>query len=218
MRREAIQPAVLLAMFAAVFVALGIAPSFRQDWLLENVLVVVAVALLVSTYPRLRFSNTAYTLMFVFFVLHEVGAHYTYSLVPYDSWARSLTGVSVSAAFGLQRNHYDRLIHFAYGMLLYLPVVELLNARAQPRGLWRALLPVLFILSNSAIYELIEWAAAVVFGGDLGVAYLGTQGDMWDAQKDMALAGMGSVLAMVITLLAHRRHGDAWPDSRAVQR
>lgn len=197
MRREAIQPAVLLAMFAAVFVALGIAPSFRQDWLLENVLVVVAVALLVSTYPRLRFSNTAYTLMFVFFVLHEVGAHYTYSLVPYDSWARSLAGVSVSAAFGLQRNHYDRLIHFAYGLLLYLPVVELLNARAPPRGLWRALLPVLFILSNSAIYELIEWAAAVVFGGDLGVAYLGTQGDEWDSQKDMACAAAGALIALL---------------------
>jgi putative membrane protein len=94
-------PAALLAAFVLVFVALGIAPTYRQDWLLENLLVLVAVPLLVVTYRRLRFSNAAYTLFFVFFVLHEIGAHYTYSLVPYDAWARSLTGGSVSASLGL---------------------------------------------------------------------------------------------------------------------
>ena len=190
-------PAALLAAFVLVFVALGIAPTYRQDWLLENLLVLVAVPLLVVTYRRLRFSNAAYTLFFVFFVLHEIGAHYTYSLVPYDAWARSLTGGSVSASLGLSRNHYDRLIHFAYGLLLYLPVVELLAARAPSRGLWRALLPLLFIMSNSAIYELIEWVAAMVFGGDLGMAYLGTQGDVWDSQKDMACAAAGAVIALL---------------------
>jgi putative membrane protein len=190
------RPALLLALFAAVFVALGIAPSYRQDWLLENVLVFVSVPILIATYRRLRFSNAAYTLMFAFFTLHEIGAHYTYSLVPYDAWADSITGTTVSATFGLARNHYDRLIHFAYGLLLYLPVVELLRGVAPPRGAWRLLLPVLFILSNSAIYELIEWAAAVVFGGDLGTAYLGTQGDEWDSQKDTACAGLGALIAL----------------------
>lgn len=197
MSRGAAYPAALLAAFVVVFVALGIAPSYRQDWLLENLLVLVAVPLLLATFRRLRFSNTAYTLYFVFFALHEIGAHYTYSLVPYDAWARALTDQSVSAALGLERNHYDRLIHFAYGLLLYLPVTELLRARAPARGLWRLLLPLLFILSNSAIYELIEWAAAEVFGGDLGMAYLGTQGDVWDSQKDTACAAAGALIALL---------------------
>lgn len=196
MHRDDVHPGVLLAAFAVVFVALGIAPAFREDWLLENVLVLVTVPLLIVTRRRLRFSNTAYNLFLVFFVLHEVGAHYTYSLVPYDAWAEALTGGTVSGALGLERNHYDRLIHFAYGLLLYLPVVELLNAVAPPRGVWRHLLPLLFVLSNSAIYELIEWAAAVVFGGDLGTAYLGTQGDEWDAQKDTACAAAGALIAL----------------------
>ena len=138
------------------------------------------------------------TLLFLFLVLHEIGAHYTYSLVPYDSWVSALTGRTLSEAFGLQRNHYDRLIHFTFGLLVWRPVVELLRAVAPPRGTWRELLPILFILSSSAIYELIEWAAAVVFGGDLGTAYLGTQGDEWDAQKDMASAAAGAVIAMSI--------------------
>jgi putative membrane protein len=159
------------------------------------------VPLLIATYRRLRFSNAAYALIFAFFVLHEIGAHYTYSLVPYDAWATSLTGTSVSAVLGLERNHYDRLIHFAYGLLLYLPVVELLRGVAAPRGIWRFLLPVLFVLSNSALYELIEWAAAEMFGGDLGIAYLGTQGDEWDSQKDTACAAAGALLAALFVTL-----------------
>jgi putative membrane protein len=196
-------PGALLAAFAAVFVALGIAPTYRQDWLLENLLVFAAVAVLIATRKRLRFSNAAYTLVFLFLVLHEVGAHYTYSLVPYDSWFAGVTGTTLSATFGLQRNHYDRLIHFAYGLLVALPIMELLRRVAPPRGIWRQLLPVLFILSNSAIYELIEWAAAMVFGGELGTAYLGTQGDEWDSQKDMVFAAGGSVAAMLVIAGVH---------------
>jgi putative membrane protein len=196
-------PAVLLAAFAVVFVALGISPTYRQDWLLENLLVLAALAVLIATCNRLRFSNASYTLLFVFFVLHEIGAHYTYSLVPYDSWLPGATRMTLSERFGLQRNHYDRLIHFAYGLLVLLPAIELLRAVAPPRGIWRHLLPLLFILSNSAIYELIEWAAAVVFGGELGTAYLGTQGDEWDSQKDMVFAASGAMVGMALMAGAH---------------
>ena len=189
-------PLTLLVVFAVIFAALGIHPWYRQDWLLENMLVFAALAVFIPTYRRLRFSNLAYTLLFLFFVLHEVGAHYTYSLVPYDTWIEKLGGTALRVRFGLHRNHYDRLIHFAYGLLMLLPAVELLRAVAPPRGIWRYLLPVFFILSHSALYELIEWGAAVVFGGDLGAAYNGTQGDEWDSQKDMACALSGSLLAL----------------------
>ena len=191
-------PIALLALFAIIFLALGIAPLYREDWLLENVLVFIALPVLAFGIRRVRFTNLAYTSLFLFFVLHEVGAHYTYSLVPYDVWFEALTGRPLNELLGWQRNHYDRLIHFAYGLLIVPVVVELFGQVAAPRGVWRFILPVTFITSHSVIYELVEWAAAWRFGGDLGTAYLGTQGDEWDSQKDMALALLGAGLGMLI--------------------
>ena len=192
-------PLALLIALAVVFVALGIAPRYRQDWMLENLLVLVAVPLLVVTHRRLRFSNFAYGCLFLFLVLHEVGAHYTYSEVPWRDWLAALTGGDGAAQAG--RNHYDRVVHFAYGLLIMPAVRELMAARMPAQGLWIWLMPVLFVMSHSVIYELVEWVAAVVFGGDLGVAYLGTQGDEWDAQKDMALAAAGAVCGLLLTEL-----------------
>lgn len=198
-------PIVLLIAFAVVWILLAIAPSYRQDWLLENVVVFATVPLFVATAKHLRFSNLAYTLLFVFLCAHEIGAHYTYSLVPYEKVVHSITGTSLSELFAFKRNHYDRLVHFLFGLLLLPLADELFRARAPARGLWAFLLPVLFIESQSAIYELIEWFAAVVFGGELGLAYLGAQGDAWDGQRDMALALTGAVLAQSALTLYRSR-------------
>lgn len=189
-------PLGLLATFLAWWLALAIAPVYRQDWLLENLLVFIAIPLLVLTYRRLRFSNAAYTLLFVFFVLHELGAHYTYSEVPYERWLQALSGGTPGEVPGFERNHYDRLVHFLYGLLITPAAIELLDARAPQRGLWRWLVPLLFMVSHSTVYELVEWGAAEVFGGDLGQAYLGTQGDVWDGQKDSALAALGALVSV----------------------
>ena len=197
-------PAGLLLAFGAVWIALGIAPSYRQDWLLENVLVLVAVPLLVATSRRLRFSNFAYTCLFIFFVLHEIGAHYTYSEVPWREWLHLRAAGTGPDAAG--RNHYDRFVHFCYGALVFQAVWELFAARANAQRLWRYLMPVMFLMAHSVIYELIEWGAAVMFGGDLGVAYLGTQGDEWDAQKDMAMAVAGVLVGLLLTLRGNRPH------------
>lgn len=201
-------PAVLLAAFAAIWAALAIAPRYREDWLLENVLVFVAVPLLVHAHRRLPLSAGAYGALFAFLVLHEIGAHYTYSEVPYDAWAQRWAGASIDAAFGFSRNHYDRAIHFAYGLLVMPAVVELLDARARPAGIWRWIVPLAFVASHSVLYELIEWIAALAFGGDLGTAYLGTQGDPWDAQRDMALALAGSGAGLLLAALLRPRTGD----------
>jgi putative membrane protein len=198
-------PALLLALFSAFWLGLAIHPWYRQDWLLENVCVFMAIPVFVFTIGSLRFSNGAYTLLFVFFCLHEVGAHYTYAKVPYDAAFGAAGGHSLNALLGFERNHYDRLIHFLYGVLLLPLARELFAARAPARGVWGFVLPILFIESNSAIFELIEWAAAVVFGGDLGQAYLGTQGDIWDAQWDMLLALLGAVLTQFAMTLWPRR-------------
>ena len=191
-------PLALLVAFLAIFTALGLAPSYREDWLLENLLVFVALPALVATHRRLSFSNFAYTCLFMFFVLHEIGAHYTYSEVPWREWLAAL-GIGDGDPAG--RNHYDRFVHFAYGLLLMPAAFELITARMSPRGLWRWLMPLLFVMSHSVIYEMIEWIAAVLFGGELGVAYLGTQGDEWDAQKDMALAAFGAVIGLAVVAL-----------------
>jgi putative membrane protein len=189
-------PLALLAVYAVAWVALAIDPLYRQDWLLENMLVIVAVPLLVVTAKRLRFSDFTYTCLFVFFLVHAVGAHYTYSLVPYDQWFQAATGASLDGALGFARNHYDRLVHFLYGLLITPAAVEIFAHYGRYPRSWAALFPFLFIVSHSTIYELIEYAAALVFGGDLGQAYLGTQGDVWDGQKDMALALLGTTLML----------------------
>jgi putative membrane protein len=207
-------PEALFAVWLGLWIALAIAPVYREDWLLENLLVFVAVPVLVLTRKRMRFSNAAYACLAVFFALHAIGAHYTYSIVPYDAWFEQLTGRGLNAMFGWSRNHYDRFVHFAYGALLLLPAAQLLDRIAPPRGAWRFFLPVLFIASHSVVYELIEFVAALVFGGDLGQAYLGTQGDEWDSQKDSLLATSGAVVSALALCVrrarASREEGREW--------
>lgn len=208
-------PATLLGIFLGWWGLLAIAPSFREDWFLENLLVFLIVPLLVVSYRRLRFSNLAYTTIFVFLMLHEIGAHYTYALVPYDVWAERLTGHTVNAALGLERNHFDRLVHFLYGVCFAPATLELFEAKAPPVGAWQFIFPLAFMNSHAVLYETLEWLATEVFGGDLGAAYLGTQGDIFDAQKDMALAFTGSVIALTVLVLSRRRGSSSAPGSSA---
>lgn len=179
---------------------------FPQDWLLENVLVLAALPVLRAIYRKLPFSRLSWTLVFLFYYLHELGAHYTYSNVPYDVWWQSLFGRSLNEMMGWERNHFDRLVHFLYGLLLAYPVREIFLSLARARGFWGYFLPLDLVLSSSALYELFEWAAAEIFAGDIGVAYVGAQGDFWDAQKDMALAMAGALIALLITLAVNLRY------------
>lgn len=197
--------AILAAIYGAVWIALAIDPWYRQDWALENVLVVVFAIVLWTTRRRFVLSRVSYTLIFIFLCLHAVGAHYTYAEVPYDQWIRALTGYSLNEAMGWQRNHFDRLVHFMYGLLLAYPIRELVLRVAEVRGFWGYFLPLDITLATSAMFELFEWVAAEIFGGDLGAAYLGMQGDVWDAQRDMALASLGALVAMLVTALINVR-------------
>jgi putative membrane protein len=217
-----VYPAVLLALLLALAVPLAISPYDRSTWALENALAVLAVVVLVSTRRVLPLSRVSYTLIFVFLCVHEIGAHYTYSLVPYDDWAEALTGTTVSELFGWERNHYDRLVHLAYGLLLAYPVREVFLRVAEVRGFWGYYLPLDVMMATSVLYELIEWGAAMLFGGELGTAYLGTQGDPWDAQQDMALAALGALVAMLATAAINRRYqrdfAREWAESLRVKR
>ena len=213
--------AILAVLFAALWVALAIAPLYREDWLLENVLVFVFVGAMAATWRRFPFSRVSYTLIFLFLCLHEVGSHYTYAEVPYNEWTAALFGRSLNDYLGWQRNHYDRLVHFSYGLLLAYPLREVFLRIANVKGFWGYFLPLDITMSTSMIFELFEWGAAEMFGGDLGMAYLGTQGDVWDAHKDMALASLGALIAMLAVAAINRRlqrdFARDWADSLRVK-
>jgi putative membrane protein len=204
---------MLGVIYAIWWVAMAISPLDRADWVTENVLVVFAAVLLGFTYKSFPLSRISYTCIFVFMMFHALGAHYTYAKVPYQEWFPFLAG---------GRNHFDRLVHFLYGLLLAYPIREMFLRIGNVRGFWGYFLPLDLTMSTSMLYELIEWGAAIVLGGDLGAAYLGTQGDIWDAHKDMALASLGALIAMTITYFVNRNmqrdFAAEWAESIRVKR
>ena len=212
---------ILGIVFAIEWALLAINPNNRADWALENVLVAVFVLVLAATHRVFPLSRISYTLVFVFLVLHEIGAHYTYAQVPYDDRFRALFGFSLNETLGFERNHFDRALHFVYGLLLAYPVREVFIRIASVRGFWGYFLPLDLTMSTSMLFELFEWGAAEIFGGDLGMAYLGTQGDIWDAHKDMALASLGALISMLVTaainLSLQRDFAAEWSESLRVK-
>lgn len=188
---EHVVPMVCLVTFSAVWIALAVAPLYPQDWLLENLLSFIAVPAVVLTYRRFRFSDRAYVQATAFLILHTIGSHYTYSEVPLGAW--------ISDLFGASRNHYDRIVHFAFGALMALPARELLVVRRPSKSrLAAATLTVAVIGGAAAAYEVLEWLMAIIVNPSAGQAFLGTQGDLWDPQKDMGLALAGSMIAAAL--------------------
>lgn len=213
---------LLSLLYLILWSLLAIEPNDRHDWALENILVLVAVVVVGLSYRRLMLSRISYTLIFLFLCLHAVGAHYTYAQVPYDAWFDGVFGTSLNELLGWERNHFDRMVHFSYGLLLAYPVREMFLRVSTMSGFWGYFFPLDVTMSTSMIYELIEWAAALQFGGDLGMAFLGTQGDPWDAHKDMALASLGALIAMLVTAglnyYLQRDFAREWVDSLQVRR
>lgn len=186
-------PLILLTLFIVIWIILGINVSYFDDWKLENYLTVPFVLLLFLTFRKFKLSNLSYTLIFIYMNLHIIGTHYTYAEVPFGFWLQNF--------LSLPRNEYDRIVHFSFGLLLAYPIREIAIRIGNLKGVWNLYFPVDFVLAFSAVYEIIEWIIAISFGGDLGVAYLGSQGDIWDAQKDMLMAGLGSIAAMIVTAI-----------------
>ena len=179
-------PHLLLAGYLLLWGWLAIAPLDRGDWALENLLAVTFVTLLILTYRWFQFSDRSYLLLALFMVLHAVGAHYTYAQVPAGFWLQE--------TFGLSRNPFDRIVHFSYGFLLVLPIRELLMRLAGVGGFWSYYLPISAVLAHSGFFDVVEGVVAAMVSPELGSAYLGTQGDEWDAQKDMLAAFTGALV------------------------
>jgi putative membrane protein len=168
---------------------------------IPTLLLLIAAPFLLRRWPL---SNAAVACATIFFALHTIGGRYTYTDVPYDALAQSLTGHTLSEVFGFTRNHYDRLVHLAYGLLAVLPVSEALRRHggvAPPLALYIA---VESVLAVSLLYEVLEWLLTLTMQGEMAAAYNGQQGDMWDAQKDMALAACGAIAAALALRFGRR--------------
>jgi putative membrane protein len=179
-----------IILFFSIWISTLLGTSDFSNWLLENVLVFMFLGFLIFSYRRYQFSDLSYLLICVYLCLHVYGSKYTYADNPLGYWLKD--------TFHMERNHYDRIVHFSFGFLLAYPMREMF-LRWLKFPVWVAwVLPIEITLSISGFYELIEWAVADVFFPAQGVAYLGTQGDIWDAQKDIFLATLGAVLATSI--------------------
>ncbi len=198
-------PEYLFYAFVVVFLLTAIRPTHIYDFMLENALTFIVLFLLIGTYTSFRLSNVSYTMIFIFMLFHVIASHYTYSLVPYEQWIFSVTGISIQELLGLSRNHYDRFVHFLFGFLISYPLREILIRLVALPGVWQYYFPLDIIAASSMMYEILEWGVAFLFGGELGTLYLGTQGDVWDAQKDMLMAVIGAVLMMSITAILNAR-------------
>jgi putative membrane protein len=191
----------LLMVFLVIVLISGFDPRSRVDWALENLLVLLLVGTLVAVAGRFRLSTTSITLVFAFLCVHELGAHYTYSLVPYEHWSSAWLGFSFERATGIHRNYYDRLVHLSYGLLLVYPVREVLGRLTPLRGFWLFFVTLNIMLSTSAVYELVEWIGGAFLGNDTANAFVGAQNDPWDSQKDMAIAVAGAFASLLLVSL-----------------
>lgn len=181
---------VLCIAMAAVIIITGYRPEKVFDWWLENAAALSFLAVLGITYRRLPLSDLSYLLILIYLSGHEWGAQYKYSDVPLGEWMKPWLHTT--------RNHYDRVMHFSYGLLLSYPMQEWFMRVVGVTSRWRYLLPVEMTLSFSACYEMLEALAASVLTPERGEEFVGMQGDIWDSQKDMLMAGLGAVTTMIV--------------------
>lgn len=190
-------PLTLLVAYLCFFLVLAFNPVDRATWFVENLTVWIIVGTLGVLYWRgIRFSNAAYAMMAVLVFLHTLGGHYTFEKVPFD-WFTDL--------FGFERNHYDRIAHFTVGFYAY-PIAEWLSGRRLVANRFLLFTYPVFVIATVAMsYELIEWIYAANADPLAGAAYLGSQGDIWDAQKDMLADTLGAIVATSLFMLT-RKH------------
>lgn len=185
-------------LFIIVWLNSLIGTTDIANWCIENTLTIISLLFLILTFKRYRFSNFSYFVICIFLCLHVYGSKYTYAGNTFGFWLQDV--------FGSSRNQYDRLVHFSFGLLLYYPMQECFSKWLLYPQRIAFFLPVTVTLSVSGLYEIIEWLVADVFFVEQGVSYLGTQGDVWDSQKDMAMAFLGAAIALSIFYAYYKYH------------
>jgi putative membrane protein len=186
----------LLGVYAVLFVGLAISPIDRTTWFVENLTVwIILAAILILFWRGVKFSKTALSFMFVLIYLHTIGGHYTFALVPFG-W--------VTDTFGLARNNFDRIAHFSVGFYAF-GLAEWLYAKKMVTNKFLLFTYPIFVIATIAMsYEIIEWIYAAASDPAAGAAYLGSQGDVWDAQKDMLADTLGAIFATIVFFIVKK--------------
>ncbi|WP_299013132.1 DUF2238 domain-containing protein [uncultured Photobacterium sp.] len=180
-------PLILAALVTTTIAWSGTNPAFPEVWLAEIIPILLIFVPLVATFKRFQFSNGAYLFMACWLVLHTIGAHFTFANVPFE-WFSDL--------IGSDRNHFDRFAHFSIGFYAY-PIAEYLTRKGHCKPMLAALFGLCAIMAIAAAYEIIEWWYAVLAGGEAGIEFLGSQGDIWDAQQDMLADTLGAITSLL---------------------
>ena len=183
-------PYLLALSFLVFFILLGIDPVDRSVWIVEVIPIVLVFISLIFIYKKFQFTNLSYTLLLMWMVWHTIGGHYTFANVPFGF---------ITDLFNFQRNNFDRVGHLVIGFYAY-PMAEFLTRKKYTNVIVASFFGLFFIMSIAAGYEIIEWAYAVIDGGDTGIEFLGSQGDIWDAQKDMLADSIGAIISIALFL------------------
>jgi len=181
-------PYVLAILFLVTFIALGIDPVDRDVWIVEVIPIIITFLILATTFKKFRFTNFSYTLMALWMFWHTVGGHYTFANVPFDF---------VTELFDFERNHFDRIGHFVIGFYAF-PMTELVLRKKWAGPVLASFFGLFFVVTIATSYEVIEWLYAVIDGGEAGMEFLGSQGDVWDAQKDMLADTLGAIYSLAL--------------------
>lgn len=190
-------PHILLVAYIVEFIVLAISPVDRAVWLTENLTVLPIVVILAVMYMRnIRLSNLSYFFMSILIYMHTIGGHYTFALVPFD-WFNNF--------FGFERNMYDRVAHAMVGLFAYPIIEELIRYRVVNRKWFAYLSAICIMMAVAAGYEIFEWRYAIQSDPSSGLAVLGSQGDIWDAQKDMLMDALGAIFASTLHFLVNRK-------------
>jgi putative membrane protein len=188
---------LIYGIYVMVWIIMAIHPKYPEDWLLENLLVFLFFPFLVWMDFKHHFSVVALSMLLVFASLHSLGSHFTYAEMEYFD--------VITKWMGFERNHFDRVVHFLFGLLVFRTLFELVAIKIET---FKAAMFFTFtiVLSISTLYEIIEWLAAIIFHPELGIAFLGTQGDVWDSQKDTIAAFSGALF----NILFYRTYKDIY--------
>ncbi len=198
-------PHALLSVYLVLFAVLAFNPTDRPTWWAENLPVLITVLILVFTYKKFRFSNTSYFLMALFLCYHTIGGHYTFEKVPFETFNAMINNLNFDFIFPEGRNNFDRIGHFLIGVFAY-PIAELVLRKKYIKNIFVAIIFGIFALGFwAALYEVIEMIYAVSFGADQAENFLGSQGDIWDAQKDMLLDIAGATLISILFYFNFRK-------------
>lgn len=186
----------LIALFVIAWIWAAINPATPENWLQENLAVFLWVPAIIALGRYVKLSNTSYTLITIFLILHLIGAHYNYGSVPIGEWLGNLMGT--------ERNQFDRLMHFLFGLMAVYPIREFFLKVSNLKGFWSYFFPVNIILSLSVVYEIFEWLSFINLPPEMGYLFVGGN-DPWDAVKDMTLAGIGAILTTFILVFIRKR-------------